>query len=814
MADNLNLLMTVSADVKQLVNAMNNAKKAANDTGKAVEKSFNGAGPAADKAAQQISRSMQQIDRQTQQVTRNLSFQLNDITQGLLSGTSPFTIMAQQTSQITQAFDGLDKGVSKFRAIGSALSGMLSIQTVVTAAVIYGIGTLVQYFTSAESGAEDASKALKEHQDEIRAIGDRWKDTLPGVKAYTDALLQTADAAQKMADRQKLVTEAFAPVLEIAETLQVKIEDLQDAYADLGIDSIKTGQDLRDTYEAWRKEVEAGRSGAVQIQALQKALDAAVASGVPAVNELANKILHDLRPALAKATEDVKLLNASFGEMPRSLAGAGGPGAGLGVAMRAAETERFNESMGDAADAIDGFVERVIGAEGGKAGGPNKAGASTAFGQGQFIDSTWKSVFKAHFAEEYASIGDAGMEALRNDLEMNRRMIRAYAQDNAKALLDAGQTVSEASLQLAHFLGPGGAISVLKAAPGTKISAIPGMERAINANPTILGGGATREDVMAYASHRADAPERKREEKKALDEWMVSQKEAIELKKQENLIDRDSTATVNQKNAAKEEEKLFQDGLNAAIAQYGTVSAAQREAIRATAHEMAQLGLSAGEAKTAQDAFTKSSEDNRKAQEAYAQAVTGIAKTAVSGFVNDLRNGVEAGDAFRNMLDRVIDGMINMAIESLFAKNALGGVFSALGGGGGLSFFPAAPTMKGGGRVGFSNHMSGKRYSPALWANAPSMAGGGIVGDPNAVPIIAHRGEIVVPTTARRGGGAAASQQITTSLGDVNIDMSQTGAVAANNDDAKQFGLNVQRLVQAEMVRESRPGGLLRRVPG
>jgi hypothetical protein len=104
-----------------------------------------------------------------------------------------------------------------------------------------------------------------------------------------------------------------------------------------------------------------------------------------------------------------------------------------------------------------------------------------------------------------------------------------------------------------------------------------------------------------------------------------------------------------------------------------------------------------------------------------------------------------------------------------------------------------------------------------MWAGAPRFASGGMVGlKPGEVPIIAHRGEIIVPNARRLAGTGAAGQSIRYSMDNakINIDMSQTGFATANSENAKQFGENVQKLVQAEMIRESRPGGLLRKVPG
>jgi hypothetical protein len=47
----------------------------------------------------------------------------------------------------------------------------------------------------------------------------------------------------------------------------------------------------------------------------------------------------------------------------------------------------------------------------------------------------------------------------------------------------------------------------------------------------------------------------------------------------------------------------------------------------------------------------------------------------------------------------------------------------------------------------------------------------------------------------------------------ISIDMAGSGYVAANSESAKAVGENIQKLIQAELVRESRPGGLLRKVP-
>ena len=57
--------------------------------------------------------------------------------------------------------------------------------------------------------------------------------------------------------------------------------------------------------------------------------------------------------------------------------------------------------------------------------------------------------------------------------------------------------------------------------------------------------------------------------------------------------------------------------------------------------------------------------------------------------------------------------------------------------------------------------------------------------------------------------GRGGNSSVTNNLGNISIDMSGTGLVSAGPQQAKEFGLQIQKLVQVQMVRESRPGGLL-----
>ena len=239
-----------------------------------------------------------------------------------------------------------------------------------------------------------------------------------------------------------------------------------------------------------------------------------------------------------------------------------------------------------------------------------------------------------------------------------------------------------------------------------------------------------------------------------------------------------------------------------------TLTDAQTEALRT---QQQTIALS----KAGLDKLKDSNKENAKSMEEFNKQIANIAKGAVSGFINDLRNGVSAGDAFRNMLDRVIDGLIDMTLNAIFAGDAVKGIGGAAGGGGGglggiLGAIFGIGAEKGAiaGESGEPILIPAKRLKHARHFQSGGWAGG--------IPAVLHPGELVIPRAvmmaAGRGGGAMQDNS-SVSMGDVNIDMSRSGYVAADNDSAKQFGIQVQKIVQVELVRESRPGGLLRKVP-
>lgn len=163
-----------------------------------------------------------------------------------------------------------------------------------------------------------------------------------------------------------------------------------------------------------------------------------------------------------------------------------------------------------------------------------KAGTSSATGLFQFIDQTWLGMIKEHGAEhglgQYADqisrtkggryvVADRQIRreilALRYDAEISATMAAEFTRDSSFRLrATLGREPTGGELYAAHFLGPGGALQLIKAARSDDGSAASIFPDAARANRSIFyskGGGArSASEVLAVldAKHRnADIPD-------------------------------------------------------------------------------------------------------------------------------------------------------------------------------------------------------------------------------------------------------------------------------------------------------------------
>jgi hypothetical protein len=149
---------------------------------------------------------------------------------------------------------------------------------------------------------------------------------------------------------------------------------------------------------------------------------------------------------------------------------------GMGTAVAA---------VGSDASAVEKLVNRIISVEsGGNARAKNPL--SSASGLGQFIESTWIRMMNTYRPDLARSLSRAQLLELRFDPTLAREMVGNLAREGEAYLRARGHAITAGRLYLAHFLGPGGASTVLSSEPAAALVDVLG-SGVIRANPFLTG---------------------------------------------------------------------------------------------------------------------------------------------------------------------------------------------------------------------------------------------------------------------------------------------------------------------------------------
>ena len=379
-------------------------------------------------------------------------------------------------------------------------------------------------------------------------------------------------------------------------------------------------------------------------------------------------------------------------------------------------------------DAVKRYVDQVVKAEsGGDANARNPA--STATGLGQFIEETWLSLFKQAFPDRAQGMTDAAILALRRDADISRQMIEDYAAENADVLRRAGVSVDEAALHLAHFLGAGDASKVLTAASGTPLQGLIS-SASIRANPTILGGGRTVDDAIAYANRRANTTRVAAGDltdteklKTSVDELFASfERETTALDRVADARKVSTYEAVRAAEVAKLENALRRAGIDDLEAYRGKID----EVTAARAREVVEQQRSAAAAEQAKASQAELLSSGREFAGTMAHA---------------WKDGANGMEAFGQALERLSDRLLDMGLDSLFAIPAAGAVAPA---GGGI----IDGIIGGIGKFFGGFFADGGYLAPGQW---------GMAGERGPEPIFGGRSGI---TVVPNGGGGASSRPV------------------------------------------------------
>ncbi|TDW21073.1 tail length tape measure protein [Rhizobium azibense] len=262
--------------VKQMADAAKKGEDAfnsANDNiGKGANKAFGALGSGANKATGAINN--------TSGATSNLASQLNDIGVQLAGGQSPFLIMLQQGTQITQLFTQTGGSIRGFGSIlAGAVTSVLNPFSLLTFAIIGVGGAAVQYFADVISGGEDANKTIEDQQKLVAAVAKEWAEAVPALKEYVDQLERaksSEELQQVAAQHQK---DVWAEVNQEFESFREKYRTITALLYNASNVPTAPLHDLGEAYTELVRKIQNGTAKAEDFKRVAEALDASKMRG-------------------------------------------------------------------------------------------------------------------------------------------------------------------------------------------------------------------------------------------------------------------------------------------------------------------------------------------------------------------------------------------------------------------------------------------------------------------------------------------------------------------------------------------------------
>lgn len=737
------LVLSISADTSALKRALLRTQKDAKDTADSVGKSFDNVVP-----FQRMEQSFSRSSKAMANDAKVLSFQFNDLFTQISSGTSVTQAFNQQIGQIGQSFQGLRSIGAGASLIGQALLGMVPTLalTGAFAAITFAAS---QYFDTAEDGSEEARKALEKHVDELQKVVSAYGTAVPELARILEQLKKAGETEALKSVTASEISKAYEPIKQSIREIAPAVQDARAELIRLG--KWEEAAELRRKFADLIKATDEEKASTKELSGftaeLTRIMAAAGAQGVNPLVASLNKLItaYDEASRSAKALSDQQKATDFSNPITGPSMGPGGP-----IDMRGA-----NYSIG-AQNEANAAAEA------------KKRGENDAKAYMLGLEPEFKTRLKAFIA---AAQSEAGSIVVNSGKRSTERQAQLWAQ----ALQKYG-TPEKARKWVAppgHSMHEKGGAADL----GYESEAV---KQWAHANAEAYGLVFRLKNEDWHIEMKAN--ETRKEKKKTLDDVMLSEKQAVELNQQIAAINADTSLTESERQFQIDKLTISTKLLNEAKAAGVTLDANALAQIDATSSALARQEQSEKQLTAAKRERTQAAVEARQTTEQLVSA-------GLSTFVSELRAGASAADALRSALNRVLDVVIQIAINSI-TKSIGGSLF---------------PTMHSGGTVGSMG--ANRRVSPLAFAGAPRMHSGGVAGlRPGEVPIIAQKGEIVLPKGALKRSAPSGGGGVTNNIA---VDVS-TGAVVANNQDAKQLGLQINKAVEAVLVRERRPGGLLR----
>lgn len=787
--DQVRLLVSIEATQKQFAKQLAAVAKSAGDTAGGIEKTFQ-------KANDNVARGFQDGGRKAVQslgaqraAVSNLSFQLNDIAMGLASGTSPFTIMVQQGSQVSQVLQGSGGLVGAVKTLGGAFATMVNPVSLASFAIIGLGGALVQYLTTLGSGVPNSETLLKEHGELIKSFDAAWGIAEEGVKKYSDATRQV--------ELQKLKDE-FG---DLAATAAGAYEDVTHGIRQIAASDFGSGALIDQTLKAMvllDQEVPALREFAAEMVKIENAdgVSATVREAAAEARKLAQE-LFPVQDALEQTRDKLNKIRLSGDEAKVAIAALTSNALGLGTTGTSAIGSVASKITTDLVPAITNAITQVgelIKNYGTLQEQVNKTSLgqlSPVFsGGGQFLNEDQNNTFKAGEANYEAAGKSAAADMIRGfegyissakwDVNAFRTgygsdtttrangAIEKVTKDTVVTLADAERDLSRRLIEFQSGIQKAIGVDTWNSLNQAQQAALSSIAYNYGSLPksivaAIEGGGGPEVVAKAIAGLTANPGRRKQEAQSYLTGTGYSMGDvglSGKSKKSPADLFKGDLAQVEKRIALMNAEYAAQAQLNPLVTDYGyavekarieqqLLSEAQAAGLTVTPELAATIGTLAENYARASSASDQLKASQQLAAES-AKAFGDLGKDVVGGFISDLRSGKSAAEAFAGALDKIADKLINIALDGLFSGVGGGGKSGGLFGG---AIIPGI--LHDGGVAGSDGYGHGRSVAPSTFAGAKRYHTGGVAGlMPGEVPAILQRGEVVLPRGTKSGGGS------------------------------------------------------------
>lgn len=750
---------------------------------------------------------------------QNLGFQVNDVATMLLSGSSPFQVLATQGGQVVQIL-GMGQGgiAGSLRGIASTLVGMLSpIRLVIGGVAGLGIAAVASYASWINAQAEVERSLLGIG----RASGATVTQINNIASAYASAGNVSISAATKMAA-------GFASTGKIApELFGDLITGSKDLAKVLGTDTTAAAQKLSDAL------MEPAR-GAEQLNQILGAFDAATIKRIQSLDaqnrmtEAQRQIIEGVRNATQDAERSTTQWSRTWDSLGIAVsnvwtklgqaidAATGSAPLEAQKAALEARLRQIEEARASEAEHLQqlqkwGYSNDQINAEIPSLARLDTIYRSTTDSLRSVNEQLEKAAVKAKEArqalESLRLIGTINivmpeLDTLRQLQDRALVLAALAANPDMQAKVGVSQDQATLSAQRANeaaksYLTTQQAATKQLELQNQAITARSPTERANLAYAQkmaeLAGANVSEEEKrtqaqMAYNNALKEGnyalTEQERQRVRAIrDQVGATQAEIDGIGKtaqQAELLRLNWQSYADLRREAEQNHTAFDAAQYARLQKENEELARRNQLLRERqlydelAFEQSQLGRSAIDQTVASRLRSAGMPVDMNSQAAAAIRYTETMKQAqsitsefASTFVTDIAHGVDAMTALSNALTRFADQLLKMATDQLVAQ-AFGGL---LGGGGGFGFGGgAAPVLTGSGFTTGIFHSGGvvtsspantRAVSPLAFVGAPRFHAGGIVGlGPRERPVVAELEEEILrrddPRHTFNGGRRAA----------------------------------------------------------